>query len=76
MNDDYIDTLTPETPVIDITTQVTIDENAIQNTEKATEETLIIDDVRPITEETRENVTETNSNNSTEEGAVLKNQYK
>ena len=73
MNDDYIDTLTPETPVIDITTQVTIDENAIQNTEKATEETLIIDDVRPITEETRENVTETNSNNSTEEGAVLKN---
>ena len=76
VSDDYIETLTPETPVIDITTPVYTDDPDIKTTEKVTENVTIVDDVTPIIEETAENITEINQNDPTEEGVFYEMIFK
>jgi hypothetical protein len=77
VSDDYIETLTPETPVIDITTEISTDE--METAEKVTENVTTVDDVRPIIEEIAENITETNQNIPSEEGVyyevIFKTRY-
>ena len=68
VTDDYIETLTPETSVIEITTQVSTVGYDVKTTEKVTESSTFVDDVKPIIEETAENITDTNQNIATEEG--------